>query len=329
MRKLLPWLMILSVPFWAGCGSDDDDDGGTNGNGGDPVLTQVPVNSSVAAPDMDSVNHDSWDSITPVGMAVSNVEAPNFEAKVTAFFTDSVWIQAIKASGRLYLRLQWDDNDYSILRNQWVLDSVEIYRWVSSEVLHNEDQVLVMFDMGDDSTWDAWNWRLLTTGQAKTAEGMTYNETNDSLSLDTHDDEDTLAWRNKNPGDTGWPKWIHEDTSDFTGDVMFIYETLPARDGQDAPYSKGQTVPGWVLVDSVVPADMRAQSRWDIEAVYDYDDIAHRYTLVLARDLSSGADDLDMSSLAEVRTKIGILDDELLTNNSTSKIFTEDFLLDF
>jgi hypothetical protein len=74
---------------------------------------------------------------------------------------------------------------------------------------------------------------------------------------------------------------------------------------------------------------MQAQSRWDIETVYDYDLVDNRYTLVLARSLSSGTEDLDMSALAEVKTKVGVLDNNPLSQDGSRKLFTEYFLLDF
>lgn len=327
MRKLLPWLLIISMCFWAGCSSDDDN--GTNGNGGDPVLTRVPVNSSVPAPDMSSVNHSSWTSATAVALPVSLANAPAFAALPLAF-TDSVWVQAIKASGRLYMRLQWDDEDVSLKRDNWALSNISGFNWTHNSNVYFEDQTLIMFDMGNDSTWDVWNWRALTTGQSKAAEGMTYTEADSSLTVDTDNGQYTLAWANYNPGDNARPRWIHEDTSDWTGDVLFIYDTLPASRGiGDPTWEIEQTVPGWAIVDSVLPAGMKSQSRWDIEAVYAHDSAAGRYTLVLARDLTGAADDLDISSLAEVRTRIGILDDFGLTDQGSNKVFTEDFLLDF
>ncbi len=327
MRKLLPCFLILAVAFWAGCSSDDDN--GTNGNGGDPVLTKVPVNSSVAAPEMNSVDHTSWNSVSAVGLPVSLANAPGFAA-MPAAFTDSVWIQAIKASGRLYLRLRWDDDDVSIKRDNWAINNIASFNWTHNEGVYHEDQVLIMFDMGNDSTWDAWNWRSLTTGQSKAAEGMTYTEADSSLTVDADNGQYWLAQANYNPGDNARPRWIHRDTSDWTGDLLFAADTLPASRGiGDPTWQLGQTVPGWILVDSALPSAMRTQSRWDIETVYSHDSTAGRYTLVLARDLSGGADDLDMSSLAEIKTVIGILDNFGITQQGSRKVFTSEFLLDF
>jgi hypothetical protein len=61
--------------------------------------------------------------------------------------------------------------------------------------------------------------------------------------------------------------------------------------------------------------------------VYNYA-VGIGYTLVMARDLTAHEDDIDMSELTRIKTRVGILDDETVFSTGNSKCkFSEDFWL--
>jgi len=123
---------------------------------------------------------------------------------------------------------------------------------------------------------------------------------------------------------------VHSDKYDFVGDVMFIEDTLNMNQATGDPnWDVGMTVPGWILIDSVLPVAMKAQSRWDITALYDYNESTGHYKLVMSRPLVSGEDDLDMTHLTTMKVRIGVLDDMFVQNQGSSNVFTDDFMMDF
>jgi hypothetical protein len=323
--KKLTTIILFCVTLAIGLGCGDDDGGGST----DPIpLSSLEVRTDLAAPPMTSVDDAVWSGVTPTVLALSNVNAPPVASPKPLFFTDSVWVQAIAASGRLYLRLEWDDDDLSLQRDNWKLNTIPSLNFTHNRGVFNEDGLYFMFEMPEDGGWDTWNWRSLTTGQTGCAEGMTFADS--VFTPDADDGVHTLAWDNYNYGDASCPRWVHKDLSAFESDVLYINDTVPARaDMNHLHWQIGQTIPGWVLVDSVLPAAMSDQSRWDIKAIYDYDDAAGHYKLVMSRSLSGGAGDLNLSGLTEVKAKIGIINDFQPHANGSGRIFTEDFMMDF
>ena len=325
MKKLLTIILLsATLACGLGCGGDDDDNGST----GPTPLARMEVRTDLAAPPMTSVDDAIWSSVTPKVLALSNVNAPPVAVPKPLFFSDSVWIQAIAASGKLYIRLEWDDDDHSLKRDNWTLHNAISLNFTHNVSVFSEDMVFFMFELPGDAGWDTWNWRSLTTGQTKCAEGMTFVD-----STFVPDDDNgiyTLSYENYNFGDNSRPKWVHKDLSDFVGDVMYIADTVPAASGtSDLQWQIGQTVPGWVAVDSILPVAMSNQSRWDIRAIFDFDNDAGHYKLVMSRPMTSGSDDLDLAQITEVKVKVGIVNDVMEYTNGSGRIFTEDFMMDF
>ncbi len=323
MKKLIT-IILFSAILSCGLGCGDDDEG--NGPTGPAPLTRLEIHTDLSAPPMTSVDDAIWSSVTPMALALSNVNTPRVVTPKPLFFSDSVWVQAIAASDKLYVRLEWDDNDFSIKRDQWSLVNVSSFSFSHCTLVCEEDQVFVMFEMAD-GTWDTWNWRALTTGQSKAAEGWTFADS--VLTVDADNGVHTLAWENYNGFDNSRPIWVHKDKYDFVGDIMFIKDTLSATAAYDSRWYNQMTVPGWIISDTVLPAAMTSQSRWDIAALYDYNETTQRYKLVMSRALTSGTDDLDMADLTEMKVRIGILDDKPISTQGSSNIFTEDFMMDF
>ena len=332
MKKLIVAAMALSTLFFVGCGGDDDD------NGPPPDTTITVTADTTAAPATPLVYNDPvWNSVqaTTISIAggtplpVGPTKSPMGPSKALVV-PASVNLQAIKRGGRLYLRFQWDDSDYSMQRDNWLLDEIENFNFSPRYGYIHEDQIFVMFEGAPGGGWDTWNWRVLTTGQVNLAEGMTY----DSDTLDSDDGGKVTALLNKVGTDNRRPIYIHEDKAGFTGDVLYLQETIPAHEGVGAPgWTTEHTVPGWVI-DSTIHQQLAVtpESRWDIEAVHVYDvgiGTPNRYTLVLARDLQGFPnDDLDMTEESRLKTRIGVFDDQMdITQTGTGRAFSADFWL--
>jgi hypothetical protein len=241
-------------------------------------------------------------------------------------------MQAIKKDGRLYLRFQWDDADLSMLREQWKLIEVDGFNFNRQTHL-GEDQLYVLFEGATDG-WDTWSWRVLTTGQLNLAEDGTIS------SGDTTWDggANRAAFLNpvRNVMDSVRPRYVHVDQWQFTDDILLRSQRLDLDTAYNQVlagrhnWDSAQTVPGWYINDDVI--DWAAESRWEVQAVYNYDPgigIPGRYTLVMARDLTTGDEaDLDMSELTRMKTRVGILDDYTdLDPGSSQRHFSGDFWL--
>ena len=316
MRKSAVLIGLLVILLSQGCGSDK----GTNNNK-PPELQSVTAATGVAAPQMTSVNEAVWNQVPVKALAIKASNVPPSASAKPSDLSDSVWVQAINVSGRLYLRLEWSDDSLHMDCEVWKL--IDVANFNFSRQSGYEDQVYVMFqDSG--SVWDTWNWRVLTTAQARKAEDLSWN--GDSLLLDSGLTQ--TAWDNRAVGSR--PTWVHKDQHLFTGQVMYINDTLNSNVAVAGRHNwtVGQTVPGWIIDTTVNKPTWTHESRWDVDAIYTYNAETDRYVVVMARDLAGSSDDLDMSDMARVRTKIGILDNlRSLTVGSNHRGFTADFWL--
>ncbi len=335
MKKLIVAAMALSTLFFVGCGGDDDD--------GPPPDTTITVTAdTMTAPATPLVYDDTvWTSVattsipisTSGSLPVSPGKSPLGPSKALAA-PSSVDLQAIKKGGRLYLRFQWDDATLSMQRDNWrMIDSANFN--FAHDTLYGEDQLWVSFEGTPSGGWDTWNWRVLTTGQLNLAEDGSVS----SGDTTWDDGANRAAFLNpiRNVMDSVRPRYVHIDEWQFTGDILLKSQRLDL----DTAYNQvlasrhnwnlEQTVPGWYINDDDI--DWDAESRWEIQAVYNYDPGTGnpgRYTLVLARDLSGSTDDLDMSEVSRVKTRIGIFDDfDNLeeTGGSSQRAFSADFWL--
>ena len=330
MKKIFGLLLILPLLLFVGCGSDDDDDDGNGGNG-TVTLQEVTANTSVSAPTLSSVNETVWNNVTPAAVDVSTATLPPTVAGV-ASASDSVYVQAIKTGGDLYLRLQWSDSDNDLWLHNWTIldDNYNFTHYVN--LGRDEDMLLVMFDGAADG-WDTWRWGSLTTGYVDVAEGMTW----DGSELVSDSGANEVA--KVNPEFAGRPKYVHETKAAFTGDVLYIDDTTSAYmtgNASNDGWAVGtQTVPGYLIDTAIVTwitgNPPHPESRWDSEAISSYS--SGTYTVVMKRSLAGSndigsVDDLDMSELTRVKAKIGIFDNQIdIDAGSSNRGFTADFWL--
>ena len=329
MKKLIVSAVALSALFWVGCGDDDDDP--------PPVETTVTVTAdTMTAPATPLVyNDDVWDDVTATSITLSTATAlpvaplrtPLGPNKALAA-PSTVDVQAIKKGGRLYLRFQWTDSDLSMQRDNWLLYDVANFNF-APQIHLGEDQVVALFEGDSISGWDMWNWRVLTTGSQNKAE--------DGSMLDGATIWDAganhVAYKNATPGDNSSPQRFPNIQWEFTGDLLYKSDTVTRSQALPLRYNwdLNQTVPGWYIDDEMNWAAI-TESRWDIEAVYNYAvgiGVPNLYTLVMARDLTAHEDDVDMSELTRIKTRVGILDNYYLDlgDGSSQRAFSEDFWL--
>lgn len=316
MKRFLVLMLLLPVFAMIGCSSDDDD-GGTNPPPTGPPRPVAVVKAT--APSMTDANDVTWDDVTPEEVTLARSGAAKSPGSKAAVVAAAVDVQAIISGTKLYLRFEWDDDSLNIFKDVWILNNPSNFNFTRNP-FSEEDQLLVLFDGLPDEAMDVWHWRVLTTGAAMLAEG--YNYSGATYTRDAGAEE--VAKDNYNFGDNSRPKVVHKDGSSFAGNVLYQTDTVAAFTfAGGALWPNGFLVPGWYIDSTVASRTLsgpQAQSRWDTQAVSDYDDTNGRYSLVLSRALNTGyADDLDLSPLDSVQIKVILIDDlegPVANNNS-------------
>lgn len=340
MKKTIPLFLVFLLAVWVGCGGDDD-----NGPGPTPVVTaRVVVNSTAGIPGMQSANDAVWDNVEEVIVDVVKAGALPATAAPTVV-TATTTMQAIAAGDNLYIRLQWDDTSFSVWKEHfYVVDASGFPSFNQvSDLEQSEDQLFVMFKDtlvdGKTGYWDVWNWRSLTTGAGNFAEGFNYV---DSPLVADADGSKIVEIQWKNPDVFGDPIYVHRDTSEFSGFALYLHEklhrltdilwvttdtTVDTNPGPPITYdttidtiyeqkwptttgwTEGQRVPGWMIDgEAQFLTEDELGSRWDTRTVMDFDSTDGVYTVVFKRKLTTGYDDdLDMSTLDSVMTRVVIL----------------------
>ncbi|MBD3332186.1 hypothetical protein GF356_05005 [candidate division GN15 bacterium] len=324
MWRRVHHLAIFAMFSILACSSSDDGGDGPTGPGEAQQEIQAYVTTS--SPATDNVDDPLWDSV-----AVDTVPLRRSGAIIAsiAALPQEFELQAIRTSDKLFLRCRWADPQINVKISPWRVitgDGTATLIRDESEFDFGEDQLLVMFDGAPDGGWDAWRWMAYRTGTVGLAEGLTYRDGSfikDGGGSHVYHD---------NPLNSGRPLYLSEEGADFTGDTLYLSEATTDWSGHTTSgWSLGQTIPGYVI-DSSTARQMKSdpESRWDIQAAWDYSNGHH--TVVLSRELNTGffaAQDLDMAGLDSVSVRIGMLDDlpDLIPNNSSQQAFTKELIL--
>ena len=350
MEKLIPVLLLVPLVLWVSCGNKDQGPVGPPG----PQTKRVVADTTVDAPTLASPDEFMWGSVDSVTVPVLQSNQPKIYAPKTASVPSEVQVQAINKAGQLYLRLKWSDPDVDSFRDHFKVDSIKDFSPLplvefTNEVLPPayEDQAFVLFAGFGANGYDVWNWRVLTTGSARLAEGYTLTSgLLDSDAVGSAGGAPAIA----NPASFKQPVYIHKDTSDFTGYVLyttdtlnlndtlysiydpFLHDSMPVQGFNTTGWTLGQKVPGW-LIDSSFASLTAAErgSRWDIRAVsvYDSSGTSNQYRVVLSCPLNTGYnDDIDLSVKDSVQVKIGLFDDQIdFGTASSNRGFSDEFCL--
>ncbi len=332
MRKALTLMLLLGLLagllILTGC-SDDDDDGNPVG----PGTVTVTAVSAASAPT--TVDHSVWGGITATTVDISGIALAKQRLSATASTASSIDVKAAVHSSTLYLWLNWEDDSFDVWRDRFVCTDtgaegppVDPILFLQDEISFKEDELLVLFEM-DASVWDAWYWRVLTTGGGHLAEGMMLES--GGLVADSSDSNVTVAVTNAVSDII--PINMQPDSSDEDDDDYLLYTDVAVSLNR---YTRGwaidQKLAGW-MVDSTLAGAARADARgshWDIASVHEYDAVAHEYTVVLSCALNTGYDDdIVMTSGDEVTVRLGISNnfDFQISGGSTGQGFTDEFTL--
>jgi hypothetical protein len=315
MRKLIPILAAIPLVLWVACG---DDDGPTDSNG--PTAIRVIADQTVGTPSLDDPNDPVWDNVLVTALDIDETIAPKLGPPIAARVSDSVWLQVIKHTDSLFLRVVWDDDSLHLLKDAFMVTAPSPgVQFAHNKDAFHEDQLIVMFTLPDSTWWDVWNWRSLTTGPSHLAEGRNY-DTSVVDTLISDSGVNKAAWVNPALPGSSTPTYLHQDTSAFQGLIFHFADRVNYR--YCLGWEVGQVIPGWMVDTHLVThvADF-PESRWDIKAADDYDAASDRYTVVMGTKLNTGSekDDMDLSVVDSVKVKIGLLDDQTRLDEAGSR----------
>jgi hypothetical protein len=342
MKKKLFLLLCLPLVAWIGCGGDDD--GGDNGTGpsGPP---RVVTFLSTSAPSMQTVDDELWDSTTAVTVEIASTlfGAPSTGRdirKAAEAVAPSIAVQAIyhQGMGDLYLRLTWADATHNVWPLRWEVTSIDQGPLFQRALAEDEDRLLALFADQGDTAWDAWYWRALSTGTVylggNTVSGLAEGAQliSDAIVVDTAASSG-LVIVHDNPPKGGFPipSYLHEDTSEFNGFMLYLDADIPTPEPVPEGWTVGQFVPGR-RIDSTITSPTKAAGRgsqWDIWSVSDWTQ-GGPWSVVLKRQLNTTyGDDLNMDVLDSVRVRLGITNnrDFSFTVGSSNQGFTDEFWL--
>lgn len=329
MKKILVSFLALFLICWLGCSKDNPTEPPPG-----PTTITVTAATGAVAPARLSVEDSVWNRITARSIAItaSRYTAGKEYPTAALAVADSVRVQAVVVLDTLYLRLSWADATLDCWPGRFAVDNIQILTdppdtlavFVQDALSAVEDQAMVFIQAAADSTWDVWNWRLVTTGAGLLAEDYSLSGT--TLTRDGG----TVAVATSNLGGAGQPALMEPDSPDNSDYRLFASEAVPLNAGVN--WSIGDFVAGWVIDDSLyLPQNVATRgSRYDVGAYSSYAGSPARHTVVLLRALASDdAADLDMSALTTVRMRIGITDnsDFSMTTGSTRQGFTGVFEL--
>lgn len=276
------------------------------------------------------VDDPVWNDIDTYRVGLLCSIAPKV-TEATGVFHRSVDLQALLTPTHLHVRLQWFDSSFSVWKDHFEVVDPLPPTFYHDTIYELEDQVFVMIDGAPGGGWDTWNWRALTTGAVDLAEGYRFQAGN----LVRDAGIDTVATPNPAHSQTAQPLWAHKDTSEFFGHVLHwadTFKTFHATGG----WIDGQRLPGWI-VDTASATHLRElsprQSRWDIDAAFDYDSLGspaqYQYRLVLSRFLNTqSSDDVNLTDADSVKIKLGVMDnEENISIETNGRGFSDEFWL--
>ena len=300
MKKLIPIAVILSFAVWSGC----SDDPTPTEPPPPPPPVRVVADTTVGAPTLSSVDETIWDNVTEFTLDISTQNSPKLPAPASSAVSDSVNVKAIVSGGELFLRVEFDDDDLNILRE--FHQTVDIDLNFSRSTVSHEDQVFVMFSGLPNGDLDVWNWRSLTTGTARLAEGFTLS--NGTLVVDSGSQQ--VAFTNAHPIENQKPVWVDTLSPNYTGDFIYIENRDSIQKYLTFFREPGIVVPGY-YIDTNVRSNVQItpQSRWDIFTVSAFDAVNEKITVVLKRKLNTGWPE-DFVMVDSVEFRIGLFDDQ-------------------
>jgi hypothetical protein len=293
--------------------------------------TRVAACQSTQEPDRFDVSDIIWGSVQLKAIGLRARSTLPADPPGTIAGACCVGLQALRTDDRLFLRLTWPDTSQSVWRSRYQITSPTPPVTFSHDTTYFfEDQLYVMFG-GAPTGWDCWNWRALTTGAGNLAQGISYVP---GVTAWFSPDEGDGSFMVENPPRTNsqQPVWVHKDTSEFYGHIMYVDDTLENFEWTTG-WSLGQRVPGWMVDSSEANLlhELPRESLWDIDAGQDFLllDFDAVNTVVLSRDLNTGfAEDLNMAARDSVQVQLWVLNNlDWVDRETSARKYTSTFWL--
>ncbi|MCX6834851.1 MAG: hypothetical protein NTW07_06915, partial [candidate division Zixibacteria bacterium] len=226
MKKTLVVFLAMFLMCWWGCGKDNPTEPPPG-----PTTITVTAATGTVAPARLSVEDSVWNRITARSIAItaSRYTAGKEYPTAALAVADSVRVQAVVVLDTLYLRLSWADatldcwpGRFVVTDIQYPSDPLDTLAVFTQDVLSaSEDQAMVFIQAAADSTWDVWNWRLVTTGAGLLAEDFSLSGT--TLTRDGG----TVAVATSNLGGAGQPASMEPGGPDNNDYRLFESEAVP------------------------------------------------------------------------------------------------------
>ncbi len=234
-------------------------------------------------------------------------------------------MKAIRKSDTLYIKVKWNDRIVN-LWGDYLRKTETLRRW---ELVNSTGQdifsiILNVPDTSVDSgAVDVWRWMSTKTAAGRMAEDYWM-----AISDDTAISDSYLNYTVYRENDLYYyePTAMHSDSSDYTGQYLFLEDTVAFRFGYPVDFwPTNYKMPGYVIDTNIFNLPTRdLQSRWDVRAISHFDSVQATYpnytwTIVFERALNTGhnSEDLDLSSLDSVKMSI-------IADNNSNAVYTKD-----
>jgi len=301
MKKLFVSIFLALALILAGCSSDDDN--GTDSDDG-PRITRVVVDTLAVAPTLVSVAEATWSNVDTFLVEIGGNS--NLYGRDASLGKQDITVKAIKKSDTLYLWVRWQDYSAHVKADYMTtVGSTQCWEKVTSEGQDVFSISLYAPDTSSDSgSYDIWAWMATQTAPGRMAEDRWRTPADSTI-------DPTLnyyVYRTNvlRTGACDIPTLMHKDTTDFTGTVMYLEDTV----AYSAAYTWFDTskIPGYFIDSSIFNLPTRSDlSMWDVKAISHFDSTGassadYTWTVVFARALDTQhADDVYLSGLDSVK----------------------------
>ncbi len=320
MKLSVIFAVILAGLFVWGCGSKSNPS--SNQPPGDVYIV---ANTSVTIPaDMMSTISNIWNAVTSYTVPIGEYPSGSGFYDPNIGFNTSATLKAIVKDDTLYIYASWTDGNASRRLDRLHL-SITDQPW---SILTNEgeDVFFIIFDAGNNGTEradcatmchavgdtrehytsgggnaDVWIWRAARTAPAYLDDDGWWDDAGTDLDYPAGSD---AVYKDNYNNIAHAPYFTHYNLGAYTGDFLFTHDTVHYV---QANFTAGDEVPGFVIDSMFHDTSTADLSRWDVHSYSLYDNINHKWDIVMSRALDTGHDDdVDLSSVDTVQVTIAV-----------------------
>jgi hypothetical protein len=333
-------LMIVIVSC-----SEDTTEPVTVDIGGTLVVASLPAGEEIV---IDGVADAAWDKVKQHYVVLDDSLIKDIDDVISNTEDKDAMLMRLKAIADeeyFYLLAGWSDTSGAdVTPDQWYFDpsgnpdirnlghgeggqdfffamfddgrntSVGADCWKMCHIEKIDDSLHTYMENGGPGMVDAWIWKAGQTDPTHTLDDIQY------LSGERYSNDVTVqnipVWEQniRNLATDRRPKYMHQDTVDYTGEFLFQTEKIDFHDqtrdtsGKFLFWPQTYHIPGYVVRESVTPSDN--ESLWEIEAKGSYDNVEMTWTLEIKRKLNTGhPDDIPFVKGSTVDCSVGITKD--------------------